>query len=399
MNICFLTKYPPIEGGVSSTSYWFAKALGERGHNVHIITNAQQVENEYKEKIKENERHRLEPKNVKVHYLEEDFKSPILKSDYFTDRLSGLALKVIREYDIDIIYSFYLMPYGIAGMIAKFITGKPFIIRNAGSDVGRLYNINSLKPIFKEVLKNADWIHGAGGILRVLDDAGINRDKIVKFGHGTIHPDFNPKVKAFDFSTFTSINLEGKTIFTFIGKIQKIKGADKLIEALALIKNKNFLIAFVSGDDKEVEEIKKKAHKKGIINKCVFIDFQAPWKIPSIINASDCVVLPENSEFPMLPEGVHYPIIGRESFSCAKCVIMGKGIAKRGYYKMLKHNENILIVDPEDIKDFSEKLKIIIDKPGFRDKIGSNALKFSKKIEKPEVYYKKVSDFFNSLNN
>jgi glycosyltransferase involved in cell wall biosynthesis len=58
-----------------------------------------------------------------------------------------------------------------------------------------------------------------------------------------------------------------------------------------------------------------------------------------------------------------------------------------------------LIVDPEDIKDFSKKLEMIIDNPEFKEKIGNNALKFSKKIEKPEVYYKKVSEFFNSLNN
>ena len=42
-------KYPPIEGGVSARVYWLAKALGERGHEVHIVTNAQEVESEYKE--------------------------------------------------------------------------------------------------------------------------------------------------------------------------------------------------------------------------------------------------------------------------------------------------------------------------------------------------------------
>lgn len=399
MNICFLSKYPPIEGGVSSTAYWFAKALGEKGHNVHIVTNAQHVENEYKEKIKRRENHLLEPKNVKVHYLETDFKPPILKSEYFTDRLSGLALKVVEKYDIDIIYSFYLMPYGIAGMLAKLITGKPFVIRNAGSDVGRLYNDNSLKPIFKEVLKSADWIHGAGGILSVLDDAEISRDKIVKFGHGTVHPDFNPEVEAIDFGPLCNLETKGKTVFTFIGKIQKIKGAYSLIEALALIKKKDFLMVFVSGYDEEVKQIKKQARKKGIIDKCIFVDFQAPWKIPSIISASDCIVLPETSEAPMLPEGVHYPIIGREAFACGKCVIMGEGIAKRGYYKMLENAKNVITVNPKDIKDFANKLKMIIDKPGIRNEIGRNALEFSKEIEKPELYYEKVSNFFNNLKN
>ncbi len=47
MRICFIGKYPPIEGGVSSHAYWLAKALGKKGHEVHVVTNAQEVEKEY----------------------------------------------------------------------------------------------------------------------------------------------------------------------------------------------------------------------------------------------------------------------------------------------------------------------------------------------------------------
>jgi len=36
-------KYPPIEGGVSAKVYWLAKALGERGYEVYIFTNAQEI--------------------------------------------------------------------------------------------------------------------------------------------------------------------------------------------------------------------------------------------------------------------------------------------------------------------------------------------------------------------
>lgn len=49
MRICIVGKYPPIEGGVSARVYWLAKALGERGHKIHIISNALEIESEYKE--------------------------------------------------------------------------------------------------------------------------------------------------------------------------------------------------------------------------------------------------------------------------------------------------------------------------------------------------------------
>src|ERR1700674_5650717 len=44
MNICFVCKYPPIEGGVSMHVYWTARGLAQRGHRVFVVTNANEVE-------------------------------------------------------------------------------------------------------------------------------------------------------------------------------------------------------------------------------------------------------------------------------------------------------------------------------------------------------------------
>jgi len=47
--VCFFTKYPPIEGGTASRSYWLIRALGEKGIEAHVITDA--LEKEWLEKI------------------------------------------------------------------------------------------------------------------------------------------------------------------------------------------------------------------------------------------------------------------------------------------------------------------------------------------------------------
>ena len=66
MKICFISKYPPIEGGISSSTYWLARGLGERGHEVHIVTNALEVEDEYRETLDINDPN-YSPKNVYIH--------------------------------------------------------------------------------------------------------------------------------------------------------------------------------------------------------------------------------------------------------------------------------------------------------------------------------------------
>jgi hypothetical protein len=44
MRIALIGKYPPIEGGVSMHQYWYAHALAALGHQIHVITNAKEVQ-------------------------------------------------------------------------------------------------------------------------------------------------------------------------------------------------------------------------------------------------------------------------------------------------------------------------------------------------------------------
>ena len=48
MRICAIVKYPPIQGGVSAQSYWLCRGLAEAGHDVHVVTNADEVEGDYR---------------------------------------------------------------------------------------------------------------------------------------------------------------------------------------------------------------------------------------------------------------------------------------------------------------------------------------------------------------
>ena len=67
MKICLISKYPPIEGGESSKAYWLAKGLGERKHEIHIITNAWEVEPKYRENLEIDDLEQIHPKNVFIH--------------------------------------------------------------------------------------------------------------------------------------------------------------------------------------------------------------------------------------------------------------------------------------------------------------------------------------------
>jgi|GEM_PF-5272935 len=129
MKICFFTKYPPIEGGVSAQTYWLSKALGEKGIEIHIVTNALEVEEAFKEKLDLENLEELKnylPPNVFVHNLESVFRnlrfSHIPQSPAYLERLINKGLEVFINHKCDLIDSFYILPYGLAG----FITKPPF---------------------------------------------------------------------------------------------------------------------------------------------------------------------------------------------------------------------------------------------------------------------------------
>ena len=44
MRLCYISKYPPVQGGVSRQNFWMARALADRGIEVHLVTNAPEVE-------------------------------------------------------------------------------------------------------------------------------------------------------------------------------------------------------------------------------------------------------------------------------------------------------------------------------------------------------------------
>ena len=48
LKLCIIGKYPPIQGGVSRQMYWLARCFAELGHQIHFVTNADEVELEYR---------------------------------------------------------------------------------------------------------------------------------------------------------------------------------------------------------------------------------------------------------------------------------------------------------------------------------------------------------------
>ena len=384
MRICLVSKYPPIEGGVSARVYWLAKALGERGHEVHIVTNAKEVENDYKENFDINNPEFI-PGNVYLHSTDAEtnpWHIPFSKA--YTERIANLAIEVTEKYDIQIIDTYYILPYAIAGFIAKNITGRPQVLRHAGSDIGKLFSSNAYHTLFKSVFQRVDKIITIPQLKEMFLSLGV-KESVLDFDDRLsidIHA-FNPEVAPFPLSDYIEGDIPECPIITYIGKINyywQTKGLYELVEAVKNIKT-DFRLLFVA-NGKGLNEFKNLIKANLLEKKSIFMDFVPPWKVPSIIKLSTCVVMPER-EF-QIPN--HMPILPREVMAVGKCLILSKELYDNQCYGELADGENVLIIDPKNTEQFRAIIENIIRDPDNELRIGRNAYKCSQQIEKFDEY-------------
>lgn len=397
MKICMISKYPPIEGGVSSRTYWLAKALGEHGIEVHIVTNAQEVEEEYMEIISEDDSE-YAPSNVYIHSTNEEYNPwhiPFSKS--YTERIASLAIEVIKNNSFQIIDSYYMVPYVISGYLAKTICNIPQILRHAGSDMGRLLSSSNYKTLFESVFKKVDKIITYPNEKEEFIKRGIPDSKIHVNNKVSVNLNvFNPKVAPFDLSKYLEKDVRNIPVISYIGKIPYLwesKGIYELLDAISGI-NEDYLLVFVAGG-KGLPKVQQIVKEKDLEKKVIFMKYVPPWKIPAIIKRSLCVVIPEHD----FPVAGHISSVPAEVMSVGKCVILSDELYKKGIYKNLVNSENALIIDPKNIKQFIATIERIIKNPDEAEKIGHEAHKFSEIHENFNEYIEQTIKLYEELIN
>jgi glycosyltransferase involved in cell wall biosynthesis len=357
------------------------------------VTNAWEVENEYRESLSGEDLDSYQPDNVVVHNTN-PFVDPmyIPYSPPYSEKISSLAIEVVREHDLELVDTWYLLPYGVSGYIAKSFLSKPLIMRHAGSDMARLLTSPYLHALLKETIKSADMIVTTSRMKETFVDLGVRENSLYFDSSASVDLDvFNPNVKPLDMEKETGCGLDGIPVITYIGKATANKGIFELTEALRGIED-DFRLVLVTGG-RQIQSLRNDVLKKGLDTKTVFLGFRPPWQIPMIMKASTCVVIPER-DFPIK---AHTPILPREAMSVGRCTILSEEIFGKRRYMELKDEVHTLIVDPKNILDFSAKLKRIIKEPDNAEAIGKEARKLSEKHEVFDAYLESTNNLYDDV--
>lgn len=401
MNICFIGKHPPIQGGVSRQNFWASYALARQGFEVHVVTNAQEVEQPFRQLDGRWFSHPLdnpEPPlkgSLAIHSSTGSPKQSYIPwANPFVTKLAALATEVINTYGCDLIYSYYLEPYAMAAHLASQWTGVPYGIRTAGSDIGRLFQCPELQTSYAHIFRSADYVFAGERLFRRFLHLGVDFEKLyapipdslpTTYFHPEVRPldvnalkesicDLLPNhscggitrsllQKPFD-PTLPTIGMYGKT--------GQAKGSFDLLQALGALRAEgikfNFL-ALTQGHDRSVQEFVRVLKAYALEDVSWIFPFLPHWYIPRFIRACTAVCFLER-EFPIK---LHTPIVAREVFACGTCLVLSHEIASKQMCRdQLRNGSNVLLVDPREKDDLVRMLKGVIEDPDASQTVGMN---------------------------
>lgn len=397
MKLCLIGKYPPIQGGVSSQMYWLARGLAELGHEIHFVTNADEVEMSYRMYLPTAERQRLECRfstggSVSLHTTREPrYATHIPYANPFVSKLAALAADVVTSRGCELVYTSYFEPYGIAGALAARWTGVPFTVKHAGSDIGRLAEMPDRTRAYRELLRDADVVFTGAPLVRPLLQWGIDLNKL----HVGLEPywpeEFTPDGPSLDISALLTAVRESEFAspltprsydsnlpsIGMYGKPGKVKGTIDLIDALSALqkRGREFNLVFLSGASGTTHtELCEYLRGHGLEHRTYMLPFIPHWLVPSFLRACTALCVLENR----FPIAIHQPATALETLACGTCLLLSEEIrAKQWSGDELRDGQNVLLVrDPQDVTALEAAIEWVLDHPGEARAVGASGAQF-----------------------
>ena len=263
MKILLIGKYPPMQGGIASKTYWLFKHLKSIGFDYKIVT------------LNEPDYSTIDisSSHQDITVLERgDTPWHIPETSLIDDKIIHAALTTAMTFDPDLIETNYLWPFCKDALLIAKLLNKPLLIRHAGSDIAKFYNKDNFHNIMGTYFSQAVAVVTNLSSKTIVTNICNDSEKIHCIQRYVPCPEIfkpNPN-KNFD--------------ILFAGKINyhwRYKGLDLLLK---IIKTKNLTALFVIGG-KYKNDLAKQITDTHIEKNIKIVDFVHPEKMSAIYHA------------------------------------------------------------------------------------------------------------------
>ncbi len=385
-------------------TYWTAHSLAARGHDVHVVTNAKEVRPPFRMHMRARDWKRCEASygagSVTVHWTdpadESQFHIPMASP--FVSKLASMAARAHAERPFDVILSYYMEPYGVAGHLTAQMAGVPHVVRMAGSDAGRLWHHPQFEPLYDHVLRTADIVIAVGTVAERAIRRGVDPGRIASAGGFAVPEElFTPKGPKLDLARmrkevaadpdlrdlqwggFTG----GRPYFGVYGKLGETKGSFALLAAMSRLKHAGLkfgLVALAHGTAEIDASFRARASKLGLAGHILQLPFLPHWRVPEFLRGCVAVCCLEQ-DFPIR---FHTPIIAMEVLLCGACLVGSTEIIRKlpGSGRLPDGYGCVAIEDVNDIAALSARLAAILQDPAPAAAVGARGRKFALDLQR-----------------
>ncbi|MFC1956027.1 glycosyltransferase [Chloroflexota bacterium] len=336
--IAFLSKYPPIEGGIATKTYWFTRGLVARGHDIHIITHGLPAGGEYS--VHRSERQPENMPNLRIHSPQEQIPWHIPEDEEHALTLLNLTMEVIKEHDIQILDSGYFVPYGIVGHLAKKSTGVYHVIRHGGSDIEKFFKKGLLRGVITEAITQADILITESRYQALFEPL---TSRLV------FQPAYVPDGEVF----IQRNDSEPRGRIAFIGKIN-YHWQHKNLHLIAGIMRQltGQFECWLVGQGKGIADFSQSLGPETVAG-FKWYPFVAPWAMPQLLNQLDAIFIFES--------GLPHPVVSNlalEAISSGVGIITDRGDFIETYRDIVEIDKNqVIVISPSEPSSATEMIE------------------------------------------
>lgn len=250
-------------------------------------------------------------------------------------------LVFIKESKVDRVMAMWAVPGGLFAYSALKRLGLPYDVWALGADIWVYGKLPLLKGIVRKVLKSAELVYA--------DGRGLCGDVKNLSGRECT---FLPHLSKLAIDEGESLDLdEGKVNFLFVGRWEKPKGIDLLIEAANLLqKEERTFHLYVIGGGPYEGLIKKKIREYGLEERVTLLGWVNQALLASYLKSCGVLVIPSRVE--------SIPCVYSEAMSAGIPVV----VADVGDMGLLTKEYDVgRVARPEDPRSLMEEMQLMMN--------------------------------------
>jgi glycosyltransferase involved in cell wall biosynthesis len=294
MNICIITSSFPSRPDDTVQAPFvidFIRGLKKRGHRIFVFTQDREGEKEeFLEGVKIKRFSWIQSRTPLVQL------NPFRPLDLF--RIANLFYRgkrtlptFIRKNRIEVCFALWVLPSGYFANQAFRQTKIPYSVWSLGSDIYRYGRNPFLYPLMRRIIREAKGVFA--------DGFDLSKRVEERFGR-----------KCFFLATTRTLPLPSSLSkggqrgllgnpyrFLFVGRIEKVKGIDLLLESMAGLKEEALHVHLtVVGRGGMEEWARRFIEERGLEEHVSWMGNVSDEALASLYESSDCVVIPSRSE-------------------------------------------------------------------------------------------------------